>query len=152
MTVSRLDRLKAKLARIPAGVRAAVKAANDKSADDLVAMMQRLAPVDTGALRRSIHKEPGGTETSIRVAVGDLGGGIASEDDYYARWVEFGTAPHSLEKGASRKRGKKQGSGPQHPGAKPRPFFYPAVRALKKPIKARAGRAAGKAIREVASR
>lgn len=151
MAVGGLDRLKAKLAKFPESVKAATKAANETNADQLVDMMKRLVPVETGALKNAIHKEPGGTETSVRVAVGTLGGGIGSEDDYYARWVEFGTAPHSLEKGASRKRNKKQGQGAQHPGAKAKPFFYPSYRALKKTMKSRTSRAARKAIKDIAA-
>ena len=50
----------------------------------------------------------------------------------YAHLVEFGTRAHSLAKGATLKRKsgkgvtKGQGSGPQHPGAKPKPFMKPA--------------------------
>lgn len=149
MTVSGLDRLKAKLAKFPQAVKVAAKAANDKSADDLVGLMQRLAPVKTGKLRASIHKEPGATETGVRVAVGLPGVG-KKDPGFYGRLVEFGTAPHSLAKGADRSRNKRQDGGPQHPGARPKPFFFPAVRALRKVNKARVGRAAGKAIREVA--
>jgi len=48
---------------------------------------RRLAPVDTGALRESIHVEmsPGGTNGEV--VVGTSGG-----PEYYAMFVEFGTA------------------------------------------------------------
>lgn len=43
-----------------------------------------------------------------------------------AHLVEFGTAPHSLAKGASRRKNYLQDRPPFHPGTRPHPFFRPA--------------------------
>lgn len=48
-----------------------------------------------------------------------------------AHLVEFGTAPHSLAKGASRRYGIMQDVPPFHPGTPPEPFFRPAYEATK---------------------
>lgn len=50
---------------------------------------------------------------------------------YYAHLVEFGAKPHSLAKGASAKKGKLQGAGSMHPGARKKPFMRPAFDAEK---------------------
>ncbi|MET4163724.1 HK97 gp10 family phage protein [Marinobacterium sp. MBR-111] len=58
--------------------------------------------------------------------------GVRSKEAYYAQFVEFGTAPHYVTRGAKRSRGTKSGakhrSKPRrmHPGAKPHPFLRPA--------------------------
>lgn len=48
-----------------------------------------------------------------------------------AHLVEFGTAPHSLAKGASRRKGIMQDVPPFHPGTPAEPFFRPAFEATK---------------------
>lgn len=48
-----------------------------------------------------------------------------------AHLVEFGTAPHSMAKGASRRRGIKQDIPPFSPGTPPEPFFRPAYETTK---------------------
>ncbi len=52
----------------------------------VAAEAQRLAPVATGNLRRSIGYEIGVTQTAIR--------GLVGADAHYAPHVEFGTRPH----------------------------------------------------------
>lgn len=54
---------------------------------------------------------------------------------YWARWREFGTAPHSVAKGADRSRGKLQDKGPMHPGTPASPFFWPVWRAFRQKTK-----------------
>jgi HK97 gp10 family phage protein len=55
--------------------------------------------------------------------------GRVKSDTYYARWVEFGTAPHHNYKRA--KRGKPpmgaMANRKMHPGGKPKPFMRPAM-------------------------
>lgn len=105
----------ARLGRIPDKVKRRLNAANEKSAEELAALMVRLAPKDEGDLIASIRY----FEVS-----GRQGGGIAwrvtAGDDtaFYARLVEFGN-----------------GTVP------PRPFFYPSVRALRRLIRNRQLRA-----------
>ena len=48
-----------------------------------------------------------------------------------AHLVEFGTAPHSLFPGASRRRNRFQHLPPFHPGTAPEPFFRPAYESTK---------------------
>jgi len=80
---------------------------------------------------------------------------IFAGDDkaFYARWAEFGTAPHSLAKGADRSsRRRRNLPGRQHPGARAHPFFYPAYRANRKKLKSRVSRAITKAAKKVAAK
>jgi HK97 gp10 family phage protein len=61
---------------------------------------------------------------------------------WYARLVEFGTAPH-VNGGRF--------AGTLHPGASPRPFFYPVFRANRRRARSRLTRAIRKGIKEAAS-
>jgi hypothetical protein len=105
-----------RMARIPTKVKRRINAANEKSAEELAALMTRVAPKDEGDLIASIRYFE---ETSY------FGGGVAwyvtAGDDtaHYARAVEFGAAK----------------------GTRPRPFFYPSVRALRRLIRNRQLRA-----------
>jgi HK97 gp10 family phage protein len=138
-----LDRLKAKLARLPKKARAALVSANLKSADLMVGLAQQAAPVKSGALRASIRKEAdengvvrvkaGGALTRVEVRKGS---GAAYD---YAVAVEFGTKPH--------KAGGKF-AGAEHPGQAAQPFFYPSYRLMKRSARARAGAALRKAAAE----
>jgi HK97 gp10 family phage protein len=108
----------ARMARIPEKVKRRLNAANEQSAEELAAMMTRLAPKT---------KQGGDLVASIRYfeVTGVQGGGIAwrvtagDNDAFYARMVEFGAAR----------------------GSTPRPFFYPSVRALRRLIRNRQLRA-----------
>jgi HK97 gp10 family phage protein len=105
----------ARMARIPDKVKRRLNAANEQSAEELAAMMTRLAPKDEGDLIASIRY--------FEVA-GVQGGGIAwrvtagDNAAFYARLVEFGN-----------------GTVPA------RGFFYPSVRALRRSIRNRQMRA-----------
>lgn len=97
---------------------------------------------------------------SIKRAVGselrevNNGSGIESRvfvDDFRAGWIEFGTQPHSLARGASVERGRLQGVGGQHPGSNAQPFFWPAVRGVKKRARSGVLRALRKAAKELAN-
>lgn len=121
---------------IPALVQAATRDAMEKGAEDVVAMMKRLAPVESGALRDSISwtwgKAPAGS-----IIIGTVGGreyktmritiyagGLADEDVYYARFLEFGTQKM-----------------PAHP------FFFPAWRTKRKSVRSRITRAIRKSLK-----
>lgn len=56
-----------------------------------------------------------------------------------AHLIEFGTAPHSLAKGASRRKNYLQDRPPFHPGTRPHPFFRPAYEATKDEVFLKAG-------------
>lgn len=114
-----LARMRARLDAIPAKIKADLQPALDTSVNELADMQRRLVPVDEGDLKSSIEVHPGAHELQRIVKVG-------GPRAHHARWVEFGTA---------------------HTPAQP--FFWPAYRALQKRIRARLGRAAGKAIREL---
>lgn len=106
----------ARMARIPDKVKRRINAANEKSAEDLAAMMVRVAPKDERDLIASIR---------YFEVTGAKGGGIAwrvtAGDDtaFYARMVEFGAAK----------------------GVDANPFFYSSVRALRRLIRNRQLRA-----------
>lgn len=71
-----------------------------------------------GALRDSIRTSNSRATRKGRVTVAVRAGGIKTKggaDVYYAKWVEYGTKPHS-----NGKRG-------MHPGARPHPFLRPAA-------------------------
>lgn len=148
VSVKGRERLRAKFRRMPEKVRAAVVGTLPLAADDLVAMQKRLAPHDKGNLRESIRKEAfenqddayrikvvaGGTAATRRV-VREGSGKVIDE----AVLIEFGTKKH--------KAGGKF-AGARIPDQPPRPFFFPAYRALKRRIKSKIARAISKAVKE----
>lgn len=121
---------------IPALVQAAARDAMEKGAEDVVAMMKRLAPVESGALRDSISwiwgdapagsfiiGTVGGREyKTMRITI--YAGGLADEDVFYARFLEFGTQKMRAH-----------------------PFFYPAWRAKRRSVKNRISRTISKALK-----
>lgn len=151
MTVQGLDRLSKKLRRLPQVAEQEISRAMEQSANEIVALAKSLAPVDSGDLQMSISwtwgEAPKGAMILGRVkasGAGNLkitvfaGGG----DAFYARFIEFGTSPHSNA-------GRFAGS--QHPGTKAQPFFYPAYRAMRKRAKGRVTRAINKSAKRVAA-
>ena len=181
-TPSRARTLKL-LAAIPKAVRDRVRPVIEASAEELVGMQKRMVPVRRGKLRDSIRHEMGsvwldssgvlagssGQRTRGSRWLGSAGGKIEGDPDltatilagdfasFYARFVEFGTKPHSLSKGfLVRMRGRNRRVRPSndrlHPGARARPFFYGPFRALRRKIKARVSRAIGRAVKEVAAK
>lgn len=143
-----LPRLKRKLELLRIKTADAVRPAMEEAAQELVDMMKRVVPHKHNTLRDSIGwtwgEAPGG---SIRVAAGEVGfmritiyaGSVAA---YYARWVEFGTAPHT--QGGMFK-------GTQSPGTRAEPFFFPSYRAQRKGMKKKVRDAVNKAVKEVAA-
>ena len=111
-----------RMGRIPPAVRKRINAANEKSAEDLAAMMRRLVPTDERDLERSItYYELTGTQgggVTWRVAAGD-------EKSFQARWIEFGTPKMAAQ-----------------------PFFYASYRALRRLIRNRQLRAFRAALRD----
>ncbi|MCQ0989933.1 HK97-gp10 family putative phage morphogenesis protein [Jiella marina] len=115
---NQLAKLNWKFDAIPRAIREAVAPALDKSADQLVAAAQHLAPEQSGDLKDSIRKEAGEHDLQRRILAGD---NVA----FYAVHVEHGTAE-----------------------AAAKPFFYPAYRLQKKSIQSRIKRAISKAVKE----
>lgn len=149
--IERRKQLLAKLAALPTEVRSSIKQALAEGADEITDMQKRLAPVKSGELRDSIKQTWGGGRerySSLNASAGagdpDLTVRISAGNSKvrYAHLVEFGTRPHVNG-------GKFAGT--LHPGARAKPFFYPAYRALKKRVKSRITRATTKAAKKVAS-
>lgn len=143
--VQNLERLRKKLAAIPAVAKAHIRKEIERMATEIVTMMKNLVPVDDGVLRDSIGwtwgKTPKGSITIA--AVGAAGSDLTitiyagNAEAYYARWVEFGTARHN-NGGLF--------AGTQHPGTTAQPFFYVSWRANRR----RALRGVRKATRDAA--
>ena len=148
MTVKGLDRLGRKLTKtIPERVLVRVREAMKRSAGEAVAIIRSLAPEDSGALKDSIGwtwgDAPKGT-IAIMTSKRSTGGMritiyAGGDDAYYARFVEFGTAPHA---------NKGKFAGTQNPGMPPQPFFYPGWRLVSRKAKRRVTGAIRKAIKE----
>lgn len=143
-----LDRLNRKLAKLPAVAKQMIRQAMEAKANEIVAMMKNLVPVDGGTLRDSIGwtwgKAPKGSLTLASVqATGDSDMTLTiyagNKEAFYARWVEFGTARH--ENGGLF-------AGSIHPGTTAQPFFFVSWRANKR----RTVRAIRKASRDAAKK
>lgn len=132
--VSGLKELRRKLSALPDAMRAEIRAAMEKGADEMVAMARRLCPVEGGALRDSIGwtwgAPPGGSVVLAEGSDGVEKITIYAGDSkaFYARWVEFGTVTASAH-----------------------PFFFPSWRSLRKRIKARTTRAVNASVKKVAA-
>jgi HK97 gp10 family phage protein len=141
-----LPELKRKLERLKETTAPQVALAMEGAADVIVSSMRRLVPVDQGDLKDSIGWTWGeAPKGSIKVAQSKSGRLILTiyagdEKAFYARWIEFGTAPHA--QGGSH-------PGTQHPGTPPQPFFYPSYRANKKRVKKEISAAIRNAVKAV---
>lgn len=143
MAVEGAARVRRLLAQIPAKVQEAAQRSLEQSAEEIVQLMRRLAPRDSGALANSIGwtwgDAPAGSMTLGTVKGGKAsgsiygsmvitiyaGGKITGADDFYARFQEFGTRKMRAN-----------------------PFFYPAYRANKKRVRSRLTRAIRKALND----
>lgn len=151
--VSGLDRLNRKLKALPEIAEKRIRAAMEDSASEIVSMMKRLAPVDDGDLQMSISWTWGDApKGSMAVATvqrkrGRSGPRITifagNREAFYARWVEFGTAPH-INGGRF--------AGTKNPGTRAQPFFYVSFRANRRRTKSAISRAITRAAKEVASK
>lgn len=153
MKIQGRERLKRKLARIPKVARVEMRKALEQSAAEIAATARNFAPARTGALKRSIDYTFGEYKpdnANVRgVGGGDVGDPdltvaihAGDKDAWYARFVEFGTAPHAQPNNPR--------VGYSHPGATARPFFLPAWRLVRKRARTRISRATLKAARAVA--
>jgi HK97 gp10 family phage protein len=127
-------RFYARLKKAVPGVTKKLRAANEKTASDMVGMARRLAPVAAeqgGELRSSVRYEPGvKNETAFIVRAGGalttkpVRRGFDGSYDY-ALGIEFGTKEMQAQ-----------------------PFFYPSIRANKRAHKNRTNKALRDAIKE----
>lgn len=151
VTILNLAKLDKKLRRLPEAAVTEIRAAMEVGAKEIVAMMKRLVPEDSGELRDSIGwtwgKKPKYAQ-ALAVAKSKLGGQltitiyVGNSKVRYAHLVEFGTAPH-INGGLF--------AGTKHPGSKASPFFFVSWRALRKPAKARISKAIRSSAKKVAA-
>lgn len=178
--VKGLDRLLRQLEALPNSVRAALYDSLAEGAKDMAEAIARAAPERDGDLKASIgwaQGEPPPTKATgaFRFTVKDLGAkGRALNDAgllfsvyagndkaYYARWVEFGTSAKAAVAARYRvtrsvsilpgRRVRARKAARAHAATPAQPFFYPTIRAFKKPLRARVVRAANRAAKEVAA-
>lgn len=141
------DRLRRKIRAMPDKFKKAVLASQVQSAQELTSMQKRLAPQDKGALARSVRFEV--DESLLRVTV--IGGGTAATRREVRKGSgEFTDEAILTEFGAKAHKAGGKFKGAKIPAEPPRPWFFPAYRALKKRIKGRYSRAVNKAIKEIA--
>lgn len=137
--VQGMDRLKRKLRALPEAARAEIAKAMEQSANEIVALMKSLVPVDTGDAQMSISwtwgDAPKGSMVLGKVRQGGRGAGnlvitifAGGGDAFYARFLEFGTKNMPA-----------------------RPFFYPSWRALRRRVRGRTTRAINKSAKRVAA-
>ncbi len=134
--------------------------AMETSAEEICNLARVACPVDDGDLRASIGWTWGDAPAGS-VSIGTVGDGAAmritiyagDEKAFYARWVEFGTAPHAVGKGSdtSVKGARRQQTGAMHPGSTAQPFFFPAYRLGRKRALNRIRRAIAKAVKEAST-
>ena len=138
-------RIAMKLKQIPDVAVEAARQAMEEGAEEIVAAMKALVRRRSGALADSIGwtwgELPPGTFMIDEIRSGRNAGDqyatlrlkiyAGSRDAFYARFVEFGTAPHSLATNASLTRGKRQDQGGMHPGTVAQPFFYPTWKRMR---------------------
>lgn len=134
-----VDRLKRKLRALPDAAREEIAKAMEQSANEIVALMKSLVPVDTGDAQMSISwtwgDAPKGSMVLGKVRQGGKGAGnlvitifAGGGEAFHARFLEFGTKNMPA-----------------------RPFFYPAWRALRKRTRGRTTRAINKSAKRIAA-
>lgn len=161
MTIRGLTNLQRKLAALPDAARESIAKAMEASANRIVNQAQGLVPIgDSMQLYDSIGwtwgDAPKGSMTlgTVRGRSGRAGLRItiyAGDDKaYYARWVEFGTAPHNAARGGGTVSGRKAAGGVGHPGSSAQPFFYVSYRAQRSAAKRRINSAITSSAKRVA--
>lgn len=168
MAVKGLDRLKRQIAALPRLQVEAASGALQQNAAELAGAIARAVPARGGDLAASVGWAPAGqspatsasgafraSSTSSTVVKG--GAGLAYEvyagnnTAFYARFVEFGTAPGVRGEKATDPSGRERKVARTHPGSRAQPFFFPTVRALKSRMKSRVVRSANKAAKAAAA-
>jgi len=160
--------LRQKLRALPEAIKAKIRPAMEKGAQDIVDMAQHFVPVgDSRALLNSIDWSWGpAPKGSISVSHGLRAGGLddlkqnllitvyaGNEVAYYARWVEFGTQASTFGARVADRRTNRsttRKSYRTHPGTPAQQFFYPAYRSLRKSVTNRITRATINALKQVA--
>jgi HK97 gp10 family phage protein len=128
-----LETLLKRLEAIPKEVKKAVEPALIKSGEELVDRMRHLAPVDTGALRDSLHVTMPGEATPLYSQPG--GSRVAKENEVLVTaGNEKVRTAHLLEYGTTKMEAQ--------------PYFWPAYRLTRERIKRRLSRAISKAVKD----
>src|SRR5215217_337954 len=157
--ISGIERLNRKLQKLPARAEREIRIAMEKGAEEVVSLAKSLAPLgkssgvkssnNPGALRDSIGWTWGDSTPRGSIKLGSVTSGstrrpgdlvitifAGNDEAFYARWVEFGTRPHTITaKNAPTlsRAGVNFGSSVSHPGASTsNAFFFPAYRAMRK--------------------
>lgn len=158
-----MSKLQRKLARLPEIAKDRIGKAMEDGAEQIVSTAQNLVPVDEMVLYESIGwtwgEPPKGSLTLARSRRRSSDGlritvFAGNDEAFYARWVEFGTAPHNVESGGGTVAGRRRasiGAGLGHPGARAQPFFFVSYRANRRNVRSRISRAANRAAKEVAT-
>lgn len=157
--VKNLDKLRAKMRALPTEVRKGMTDALALSGEEITARQRALAhskrtansigyvfgdaPPSAKLGGAKGRQKPSAAQ--IEASRGDLRITIFAGDDeaFWARWDEFGTAPHP--QGGMFK-------GTMHPGTPARPFFFAPYRAGRKRVKGRVSRSITKAAKKVAGK
>lgn len=121
-----------------------IRPAMEQAANRITDMMRRVVPVGQGDLLASIgwtwgEAPRGSVSVSARAGQNKITIFAGNEKAFYARWVEFGTAPH--EQGG-------KFAGTDHPGTAAQPFFFPSFRANRREVKRMITRAIRDAMRK----
>lgn len=167
MAMQGLRQLNRKMRAIPPAAKTAARKAVVEGAHRIAGLQKSLVKEVSGDLKESIHVTNPGEATPAYSQPG--GKRIAREEEAivtagnskvrYAHLVEFGTAPHTILGkrlsffGRRKAMGKdgRFGTRVEHPGAQANPFFWPAYRALKKPVRSKITREINKAIKKAAT-
>lgn len=98
-------------------------------ANVFLAEVKRRAPVDSGALAKTVRISTKAKKGDVSASV-KVGGKAKGEDVFYAHMVEFGTRPHKIQPkkpGGFLIFGTVRVRSVEHPGIQGRPFMRPAV-------------------------
>lgn len=158
MTVEGLSALQKRFRRMPQAVQKAARRTLEQNAVEIVGMMRRLVPVESGALRDSI----GWTWGTAPKGAAIVGKVAASEDSVMSITIYAGDATTARLQSRPAKKGK---AAPNAGGKfvannaryqefgtrkmQANPYFFPAIRALKDRAKSRMARNVKQAAREV---
>lgn len=139
--VEGLEKLRARFRALPQAVQDAATATLEQNAKEIVAMMKRLAPKDSGRLAASIGWTWGNApEGSVSL------GSVAGSPDSYRRITIYAGNAQTLvtnSRGAKFQLAKLQEFGTKEMPSNP--FFYPAIRANRTRGRARMSRNVRKA-------
>jgi hypothetical protein len=126
------------LKRLKPEIRLEIEKATEANAKEFAALARKWAPAREGGnqdLKKSTKAVPmrDGAAIRWRVVSGD-------EVAFYARMVEFGTAPGKRGDRTTNASGRRRKVLRTHPGTAAQPYFFPAYRALRSRLKRRLSR------------